>query len=736
MMTLLPPVNRGGDMLAILVRVVEGQIEPPLKRAPERAKAGWIPSELSAIAMKALGREPEKRYQTVEALRRDVELFLEGRSVSAKQDSFREMVWKLVKRNKGASIATAAALVVLVTVVGFFLKINYDARRAAEKANVDYLAEQDARRAQGKNSAPFFLEGARQSALKKKLDIALTQVNVALDFDPELADAWLLKGQLQLADKKFDEAQKSLTSYLQRQPGDANAKKLVELCGRPNLDDAAVLMEFSETLVRQKALGLAEVMIGYAGDIKDVNRHLFKPYQGRLDAAWPGSGAALSIDGNGKMSLNLQAFPDLVRDLVPLQGMKLNSLNLTGCRHVNDLSPLKGMPLTFFEARHCPQVTDLSALKGMPLSRLHLFNCPGVTDLAPLGGMKITDLDLVSCGVVSLSPLKGMPLTRLSLSGCTKVSDLTPLEGMNLTILNIADTQTKDLSPLKGMSLKQLNMIRTNVNDLAPLEGMPLPNLDLTHCGNVKDLAPLKGMPLTSLVIDHCKKVTDLAPLKGMALTSLSMKWCENVVDLAPVEGMKLTTLSFEGCIKIKSLAPLRGMKLTSLILVNCQAIGDLSPLQGMPFQRLEISGCKQVTDLSPLKGLELTYLVCDGTSVFDLSPLKGMKLTELYCRFTKVADLSPLQGMPLNKLGLRACEEVKDLSPLKQLPLTWLHMETCKKVTDLSPLEGMKLEYIYLPPTVSKGLDVLRTMSSLKTISDRPAAQFWKEHDAAKGKN
>ena len=64
-------------------------------------KAGWIPPELSAIALKALATKPKDRYQSVETLKQDIELFLEGRSVSAKQDSFREMVWKLVKRNKG-----------------------------------------------------------------------------------------------------------------------------------------------------------------------------------------------------------------------------------------------------------------------------------------------------------------------------------------------------------------------------------------------------------------------------------------------------------------------------------------------------------------------------------------------------------------------------------------------------------------------------------------------------------
>ena len=68
-------------------------------------------------------------------------------------------------------------------------------------------------------------------------------------------------------------------------------------------------------------------------------------------------------------------------------------------------------------------------------------------------------------------------------------------------------------------------------------------------------------------------------------------------------------------------------------------------------------------------------------------------------------------------------------------MALTSFAMKNCEDVVDLAPLDGMKLETISLLPTVSKGLDVVRAMSSLKTIDDRPAAEFWKEYDAAKGK-
>jgi hypothetical protein len=55
-----------------------------------------------------------------------------GHSVSAKEDIFREMAWKLAKRNKGASLATAAALLVLATVLAVSFSFINDARINAE----------------------------------------------------------------------------------------------------------------------------------------------------------------------------------------------------------------------------------------------------------------------------------------------------------------------------------------------------------------------------------------------------------------------------------------------------------------------------------------------------------------------------------------------------------------------------------------------------------------------------
>jgi hypothetical protein len=109
-----------------------------------------------------------------------------------------------------------------------------------------------------------------------------------------------------------------------------------------------------------------------------------------------------------------------------------------------------------------------------------------------------------------------------------------------------------------------------------------------------------------------------------------------------------------------------------------------------------------------------LGHLFLSGTKVSDvgLAHFKDCKsLTHLYLDHTQVGDagLAHFKGMPLKSL--------------------WIDDTG---ITDLTPLQGMPLEVIRLTPkNITRGLDNLRDMKSLKTIAiDRnhswPAAEFW----------
>ncbi len=206
----------------------------------------------------------------------------------------------------------------------------------------------------------------------------------------------------------------------------------------------------------------------------------------------------------------------------------------------------------------------------------------------------------------------------------------------------------------------------------------------------------------------------------------------DEVTDLAPVRAIRgLRWLECAGSnpenAKLTDLSPLKGLKLEGLNIPYTKVV-DLSPLEGMPLGMLNC-GEKWVTDLSPLKGLPLTRLFVAGCSVSDLTPLKGMPLWALDCSFTQVSDLSPLRDMPLTWLKFRDVP-VSDLSPLKNKKL---HLLWCQntKVTDLSVLRGMPLAELWCDFKPERDADILRGIPTLKTINDKPAAEFWKEVDA-----
>lgn len=640
-LTLLPPVEKGGNQMAVLMRVGEGDIKKPEVRTPQR----YIPAEVSAIAMKALAKSPADRYQTVEAFRRDVELFVEGRSVSAKQDTVREQVWKLVKRNKGASLATAAALLVLTVVLAVAFWINIAARIQAETANTNFLKAQEEKRLQAKSSAPAFLRAAREMAGNKKFDDALLQVNTALENDPEQAEGYLLRGQLLLGLEKFAEAVAPLNEYQRRAPKDAQAKKLADLVGQAKPEDLAWLLAVAEVLQEQKAFRPSEKMTQLAERFVKSQKELLTVYQKRIDAAWPGQGMYLNLDAKGKMHFSLQFSPlaKEIRNLEPLNGMPLTSLNLYGCRILQDLGAVKGMPLTELNLYFCEQLRDLKPLQELKLlAYLNLSTCREIKDLDPLQKLPLATLNLEGCALVDdLSPLKGMKLTSLGLTSCANIRDLSVLHGMPLVNLDLTHCrQIRDLSFVQGMKLISLSLAATDVHNLAILQGMPLTELNLGIGTPVFDLSPLQGMPLASLGFPRHPRCTDLRVLHDLPLTTLNLYACTQVQDLTPLGEMKLlTSLNLRDCDQIQDLKALQGLKLTRLFLWNCKQIRDLAPLKGMPLNRLEFHGT-QVQDLSPLEGMDLSTVALTPQNI-----TKGMDKLRAMPRLNTIQVPRPMSG-------------------------------------------------------------------------------------------
>ncbi|MGE3805162.1 MAG: protein kinase [Gemmataceae bacterium] len=468
MLTLQPPVSKEGGHLAVLMRVIDGEIIPPERRDPRRARK--VPAELSAIVMKAMARNKDDRYPSVVALREDIERFQEGRSVSAKEDTRREMAWKFVKRNKGFSAGAALALVMLVFSLVFVT-------RSWLKSRQDHLDLTQ----RTEKAVPALVDAARLSAENRDFEDALTQLELAAGYLPDYARTHLVAGQVHVGRFDFERAHVAFENYLNLEADD-DVEKLSRLCQHAHSDDSERLLELIALLQKQQSFGPAGVLLEKVGKLGESRRKLVPVLRQRLDAAWPGMGKHLTIDRQERIFLAIgNDWNDKVTNINPLRGMPLNALSVLGCDHVRDLSPLKDMPLTSLRLSGSHGFRDLGPLRGLPLTTLHLHGNP-VRDLSPLAGMGLTQLDLGFCTEVrDLSPLKGMPLNWLSLWSCT----------------------LEDLTPLRGMPLRNLNLTNSAVRDVSPLAGLPLENISLPHAVNqgmaglrsIKSLARINEMP-------------------------------------------------------------------------------------------------------------------------------------------------------------------------------------------------------------------------------------------------
>ncbi|HEX9010043.1 MAG TPA: protein kinase [Holophagaceae bacterium] len=98
------PPFRGDTPLALMRRIAEEEPVPPSRLAPD------IPRDLQTVILKALEKEPERRYDSARAFGEDLRRFLDGDPILARRPSLAYRAGKRLRKNRLAAILLAAFL--------------------------------------------------------------------------------------------------------------------------------------------------------------------------------------------------------------------------------------------------------------------------------------------------------------------------------------------------------------------------------------------------------------------------------------------------------------------------------------------------------------------------------------------------------------------------------------------------------------------------------------------------
>ena len=98
------------------------------------ADARSVRGDVDAIVLKALAKEPERRYASAMAMREDIERFLDGRPVRAQPQSTAYRIRKFVRRHSASLAGVAAAVLALLTATAFSIYGMREATHQRDRA--------------------------------------------------------------------------------------------------------------------------------------------------------------------------------------------------------------------------------------------------------------------------------------------------------------------------------------------------------------------------------------------------------------------------------------------------------------------------------------------------------------------------------------------------------------------------------------------------------------------------
>ena len=238
------------------------------RRQNEKASTGIrekLSGDLDKIVLKALRKEPEKRYASVAELSEDVRRYLEGYPLQAGSNAWSYRALKFVRRNW---VGVTAASLMALAIVGFSVGMAMLAERAREQrakaVQQQHKAEQEALFLSGlfRATTPDVERGKTITA-RDVLDLSVVRINRELSAEPEVRAAMLDSvGNSYLALGLYDQAQPLLEqAYAIRKPLGATLELAESAASLADERRAKGQYPAEETLLRE-ALAIRQKLAG------------------------------------------------------------------------------------------------------------------------------------------------------------------------------------------------------------------------------------------------------------------------------------------------------------------------------------------------------------------------------------------------------------------------------------------------------------------------------------------
>jgi serine/threonine-protein kinase len=246
------PFQRSGQT-ALIQAILHTDAARPGLRARENGMPP-VPAELENVVMKAMAKEPARRYPSAAALAEDLRRHLHGQPVLAHGESRWYVVSKFVRRHR---IATGVAAVLTLAVIGLAIQLALTNQRLQRERDLALKERATARRVSSflvelfGTTDPSITDGKELSA-KEMLDIGarrlrsreVTDPEVRADLQSGIGAAYIRMGRWQDARVHLEESMQLL-----RQVGDSGVDVRIEV-----LTEYSNLLEVSGELLKAEAV--------------------------------------------------------------------------------------------------------------------------------------------------------------------------------------------------------------------------------------------------------------------------------------------------------------------------------------------------------------------------------------------------------------------------------------------------------------------------------------------------